>query len=230
VDITWADTERGRGPTGTVFRAGKPVINKDALTNPDYAPWRAEAAKRGYASSAAFPLLTGKDEVIGVLNVYATQPDAFAKEEIDLLMELAQDLAYGIVSLRAQAERERMEEALRESEELHRVTIENITDPVFITDDDGQFTFIGTNIRHTLGYTVEEIQAMGNVSKLVGDGPFDLEELETLGEICNIERTIADKYGRERSFLITVKRVSIKGGTILYTCHDITERIWAQSL
>jgi PAS domain S-box-containing protein len=228
VDITWADTERGRGPTGTAIRTGKPIVNKDVLTHPDYAPWRAEAARRGYASSAAFPLLTGTGEAIGALNIYATQPDAFAIEEVNLLMELAQDLAYGIVSLRVQAERERVEEALRESEELHRITIENILDPVFITDDDGQFTFVCANIPHTLGYTVEEMQAMGNVSKLVGDGLFDLEELETLGEIRNIERIIADKHGRERSFLITVKRVSIRRGTILYTCHDITERKWAE--
>ena len=34
------------------------------------------------------------------------------------------------------------EEALRESEELLSVTLSNIEDPVFITDDDGCFTFI----------------------------------------------------------------------------------------
>ncbi len=224
VNITWADTEQGRGPTGTAIRTAKPVINRDVLTNPAYAPWRAEAIKRGYASSAALPLLTSEQEVIGALNVYAAQPDAFAAEEIDLLMELAGDLAYGLVSLRVRAERVRMEEAIRESEELHRITMANILDLVFLTDDAGKFTFICTNVSHLLGYTVEEIQAIGNISDLVRESLFSLKELEAQGEIHNIERVIVDKQGRERVFLISVKRVSIKGGTVLYTCHDITER------
>jgi PAS domain S-box-containing protein len=127
--------------------------------------------------------------------------------------------------LRAElAECRQAEEAYKESEELYRITLENILDPVFITDDKGQFTFICTNACHILGYSMEELQAMGNISGLVGGSLFDPAELKTLGQIHNIERLIGDNYGRERSFLITAKEVSIKRGTILFTCHDITER------
>jgi PAS domain S-box-containing protein len=223
VNITWADTERGRGPTGTAIRMEKPVINRDVLTNPAYTPWRDEAMKRGYASSAAIPLVTG-NQMLGALNVYATQPDAFVPEEIELLREIANDLVYGIMSLRARVERKRAEEALRESEELLRITMENILDPIFITDDEGTFTFICPNVPHIFDYTVEEIQAMGNIAKLVGENLFDLELLKNKREIHNIERRIADKNGNEHDYLIVVKHVSIKGGTVLYTCHDITER------
>jgi PAS domain S-box-containing protein len=120
------------------------------------------------------------------------------------------------------------EEAYKESEELYRITLENILDPVFITDDHGEFTFICTNVCHILGYTMEEIQAMRTISGLVGEGLFNLEELNSLGQIHNIERVIVDKLGRQRSFLINVKRVSIKRGTLLYTCHQITERRQAE--
>jgi len=121
-------------------------------------------------------------------------------------------------------ERKRAEETLRESEELHRITMEHILDPVFITDDNGAFTFICANVPHILGYTMPELEARGNAAGLVGDRLFDLEELKRLGEISNIERVIVDKHGRKRDFLITVRRVSIKGGTLLYVCRDITER------
>ncbi len=116
--------------------------------------------------------------------------------------------------------------ALRESEELHRITIEHITDPVFITDSDGRFTFICPNIPHILGYSVEELHAMDNVSACVGAGRklFDLDELNRRGKISNIEAVIVNKNGVKRDYLINVKRVSIKGGTILYVCRDITER------
>ena len=120
--------------------------------------------------------------------------------------------------------------ALKESEELHRITIENILDPVFITDSEGKFTFICPNIPHILGYSVEEIRALGNISACVGEGRslFDLEDLNRRGEISNIEAVIGNKNGTKRDYLVTVKRVSIKGGTILYVCRDITERKQAE--
>ena len=49
-------------------------------------------------------------------------------------------------------------------------------------------------------------------------------ELDAVGEISNIEREIVDKAGNVHCALVTVKRVSVKGGTRLFTCRDITER------
>ena len=56
VNITWADTERGRGPVGTAIRTGKPVPIHNISNNPTFALWRAEAIQRGYGSSIALPL------------------------------------------------------------------------------------------------------------------------------------------------------------------------------
>jgi PAS domain S-box-containing protein len=126
------------------------------------------------------------------------------------------------------SERKRAEEALRYSEELLRITLENILDPIFITDDEGRFTFICGNVSFVLGYTVEEIRAMGNISALLGEGLFSLEELERRGEIRNIDCVITNKDGSSNDYFVTVKRVSIKGGTLLYVCRDITERKQAE--
>ncbi len=118
----------------------------------------------------------------------------------------------------------RAEEALRESEELHRITLSNISDAVFITADAGAFTFICPNADIIFGYSVQEIERFGNIVRLLGDRFFDPDELEISGEIPNIEREIVDKTGRAHILLVNVKRVSIKGGTTLYTCRDITKR------
>jgi PAS domain S-box-containing protein len=124
VDITWADTERGRGPTGTAIRTGKPSICQNILKDPRFIPWHVEASKRGYASSMALPLVTD-DRIIGALNIYAVEPDAFHSEEVKLLMELGEDLAYGITTLRTRAERKRAEEALRQAhDELYTLSRE----------------------------------------------------------------------------------------------------------
>jgi signal transduction histidine kinase len=110
--ITWADRERGRGPTGRAIRSGEPSIAKDILNDPSFAPWRAEALKRGFASSVALPL-TSRGETFGALNIYASKPDAFAPGEVHLLGELAGDLSFGIIALRGRVEQESAEAALR---------------------------------------------------------------------------------------------------------------------
>ena len=53
--VTWADTGRGRGPTGTAIRTRRTVQCADMLKDPAFAPVREEALKRGYASSLAIP-------------------------------------------------------------------------------------------------------------------------------------------------------------------------------
>jgi PAS domain S-box-containing protein len=115
--VTWADTERGRGPMGTCIRTGEIQVVKNIATDPRLAPWRADALQRGYASSIAIPL-GAADRPFGALTIYSSEIEAFGDEEVRLLTELANDLGYGIVSLRTQAERKRAEaeEAARERE------------------------------------------------------------------------------------------------------------------
>jgi PAS domain S-box-containing protein len=120
--------------------------------------------------------------------------------------------------------RRKAEEALRESEELHRITLSAISDTVVITDDTGNFTFICPNIDFIFGYKKKEVADMGHISKLLGNNLFDAKHLKSTGEIKNIEIDVEDKPGKKHTLLMNVKNVSIKGGTTLYTCHDITQR------
>lgn len=102
IRISWDDNEWGRGPTGTAIRTGTTVVNSDTLRNPKLNPWRQAATERNYHSSISLPLAT-KAHVIGTLNIYSSESDAFSTEEISLLEELANDLAFGIETLRTRA-------------------------------------------------------------------------------------------------------------------------------
>ena len=107
-DITWADTERGRGPTGTCIRTGETQIARDIASDPRLLPWRTDAAERGYASSIAIPLIAEK-KAFGALTIYSSEAAAFSDDEVELLTELANDLGYGIVTLRMRRAREKTE-------------------------------------------------------------------------------------------------------------------------
>ena len=109
---TWADTERGQGPTGTAIRSGKPQVVRDVMADPRYAPWREEATKRGYASVLSLPLHI-ENVVAGALTIYATEPDAFDAEETALLIQAAEDLGFGLAALRARVRAKQAEETIR---------------------------------------------------------------------------------------------------------------------
>jgi DNA-binding response OmpR family regulator len=115
-NITWADTERGRGPSGSAIRTGEAGCIQDFAVDPRAAPWRDSALQRGYRSSIALPLKDESAHIFGVLNIYSIEPNAFTPDEIRLLEELSGDLEYGIMVLRNRAERKRAKEALRQIE------------------------------------------------------------------------------------------------------------------
>ncbi len=103
--LTWADTERGSGPGARCIREGAPQVTRDILNDPRFALWRNEAVRRGYASSIALPLKS-HGAVFGFLGMYSAVSNAFDQEEVALLVEVADNLAFGITALRERAERE----------------------------------------------------------------------------------------------------------------------------
>jgi signal transduction histidine kinase len=126
LNLTWADKARGRGPVGSAIRRGEPAVCRDTLQDCNFAPWTEEARKRYFRSVLGLPLIGAAP--FGALTIYATDPDAFDDEEINLLFGLANDLANGIMALRSQAEQRRAEAALKESEgELRRLTSQLLT-------------------------------------------------------------------------------------------------------
>ena len=140
VRITWADVERGQGPTGTAIRTRQPRVCRDMATDPQLLPWRDEAARRGYASSIALPLISG-DEVLWVLTIYSSETAVFPEDEIELLADVADDLAYGMVNLRLKAAHARAEKSLQESEAKLRLFIEHAPAALAMFNSDMDYQF-----------------------------------------------------------------------------------------
>lgn len=109
LNLTWADTDRGSGPGARSIREQAIQVTRDIANDPRFVFWREDATKRGYASSIALPLKIGAG-TIGFLGVYSERKDAFDEEEIGLLTEAADDLAYGITVLRNRRERDALKE------------------------------------------------------------------------------------------------------------------------
>jgi PAS domain S-box-containing protein len=176
-DITWADTPRGKGPTGTAIRSGKPQICKNMQTDPRFSPWRDEAVKRGYSSSIVLPLKsTGR--VFGAINIYSKEPDPFSEKEVELLTELADDLAYGITSLRLSALHAKAEKALQESEEKFKLIATNTPDHILMQDINLRYTMV---INPQLGLKEKD---------MIGRTDFDILSREDALKITKIKKRI----------------------------------------
>ena len=134
-----------------------------------------------------------------------------------------QALVMGGLVLR-RSRRRRKESDLLESEKLHRLTLNNISDAVFITAPNGDFRFVCPNVHVIFGCSRAEAEQLGNIRCLLGESAVDALVSGTAGEISNHECTVLDRSGEEHHVLVNVKPVSIRGGTRLYACRDITDR------
>lgn len=114
VNMRCADDGNGSNPIAEAIRTGRAAMSRDMQSGSVAGSWRERAVEHGFSSCIALPLAV-QGEVIGVLAIYADEPDAFDEQEQHLLGELASDLAYGVASLRSHAERDRVEGLYRQS-------------------------------------------------------------------------------------------------------------------
>jgi PAS domain S-box-containing protein/putative nucleotidyltransferase with HDIG domain len=111
---SWAGESEGGCVCGRALNSGQAQTSQDLLKDPAMTLWRARFARHGISACAAFPLRNSTGG-FAVLTIYAAEADAFDTDELKLLQELANDLAFGIRSLREHTAREAMDKRWRAS-------------------------------------------------------------------------------------------------------------------
>jgi putative nucleotidyltransferase with HDIG domain len=99
-----------------------PQICHDIASEPGFKPWRDAALAHGFVSNVALPL-SDISRTFGGLSIYSSEANAFDEEEVQLLEEMANDLAYGIITLRTRTEHDQQALVLRQSLEQSIETI-----------------------------------------------------------------------------------------------------------
>ena len=152
LQVSWSNTDRGRGPTGIAIRSGEPVVAQYIEYDPKWELWRDEALKHGFLSSISVPLIE-RGTVFAALVIFSDEPNAFDDDEVKLLSELADDLSYGITTLRTAIERKKIEKERR----LLASVIEQAKEGLFLFDGDGIIQYVNPAVEIITGRPSQEM-------------------------------------------------------------------------
>ncbi len=195
-------------PLSEALKTGKVFVCDDVTVDKRCSNLRAEADKLGYRSFVMLPLVTG-GKTLGVVQICSKELDRFDQEELKLLHELKEDIAYAIVSIRTEKERKRSEEEIKM---LARFPSENPS-PILRIDRDG--TILNANEASSA--------LLQNWDCSLGDCvPTFWRDVISEVLTCLERKTIEIKLG-ERTFSFFVVPISEAGYVNLYGL-DITER------
>ncbi len=137
INMDLHDKEHGGGPSGQCFRSGGLVTFSDIEHAPFPALLRVEALKRGYRSSACFPLRV-EGRVRGVFSLYAGKAAFFDEEELRLLDELAQDIGFALEVSEGEAKRRQAEQELRWRTAFFEAQVHSAIDGILVVDNAGK--------------------------------------------------------------------------------------------
>jgi PAS domain S-box-containing protein len=227
--ITWDDSATGSDPTGIAIRTGRYVLSRNIQTDPRLTPWQALIIESGFTSTISLPLLSG-GTAFGSAQVFADQPEAFDEAEIQLLTEMSNDLAYGILGLRERARRLQAEETLRASEEKFAKAFQASPDAITINRiSDGMYIDINHGFSVLTGYSREEVIGKTDLELQIWADPADsdrtTDDLQANGEIQNLETVFRLKDGGLKTGLMSARLLQINGeACILSITRDISER------
>ena len=155
--VTWSDSESGRGPVGTAIRKHEVCVISDLKSDPRFDLWRSPALERGFAALIALPLRVAGSS-LGALAIYSEQKGSFESSEVDLLTEIANNLAYGIAAIHSQDEGKRATAALLEAESRYRQLVEQVPAISYIAEAgvQGRFLYLSPQVHTILGFRPEE--------------------------------------------------------------------------
>lgn len=183
--------EKGFGPSGIAIQTGKPYIVRNILDDPNFAPWREAALKRGYRSVIALPL---QDSIgaFGVLTIYSEEPDAFDDSEYRLLQDLANNLSFGIRAIRTASEHKKAEEGLKRLE----AAIEQSDDGIIITDAQGTIVYVNPAFERISGYSKQE--AIGQNPRILKSNKQSPEFYKTMWDTITQGKVWRSRYTNKR--------------------------------
>jgi len=156
---SWGDSDLGKGPAGTAVRSGQAQVVQNLHGANKVGNWRPLALGPLHQAVVALPLrIEGEaGPVVGVLCLVAGQALAFGTLELELLEEVARDVAFGMSSMRDRGAQLQTHAALRLSEQRHKITFDHASVGIGHVGADGRYILANRQLEKILGYGPGEL-------------------------------------------------------------------------
>ncbi|HEV8020303.1 MAG TPA: EAL domain-containing protein [Candidatus Lustribacter sp.] len=130
--VRWDDSDRAQGPTGTAIRTGSVAIVRAGDSR--LTPWMDHTRENPDRVVISFPLFDD-GRVFGSLTLASRDPQAFGPDEVAVLEQLANNIAYGMAALRNRAALHAAEERSRAHASRLEVLWRIATNPTLTGDE-----------------------------------------------------------------------------------------------
>ncbi len=226
----------GEGLVGTCLRSGE-IVRVDDVTE-DARFLRGPLVRT--LAEVCIPIKV-KHQIVGVLDLEDNVKSRFNREFAQIMEELAVNVGFVLENKKLyddlkensnRLERRVQEKVsdLQKSEVRYRAIVENVTDPIILTDLDGRLTWVNPAFCTALGYARTELEGM-NVSRLVKKGNLYkiysvLRDIAEGRETRNVQIELLTHAGEDRIFELLPLGVRENGSVtgLQATLRDITER------
>lgn len=109
-------------------------------------------------------------------------------------------------------------------ESIYQFLLEHSSETSLVTDRNGHFTFISSNVHQFFGYTQTEIEALGNIDQLLGATWRAPANQPQNGNAAGFLVTFVERQGNERQLSVSLKEIHMGSGRLLFTVRDVNER------
>ncbi len=192
----------------------------------------------GYGAAIALPLVLGGKN-LGAMALYAGDPQAFDQDEVQLLCDLAANLAHGIGARREARLRREAEQALAQERAFLQKVIDGVADPTMVIGTDHRILLMNLASRAYLpeGQAPTDLRCHQVIHRRdrpcsEAADPCPLREVQRTGKNARAVHRHTLGEGRERTYEIEASPLwnadgSLRG--IIQSARDISDRLAAEA-
>ncbi|MDO9002324.1 MAG: ATP-binding protein [Aquabacterium sp.] len=213
------------GPTSLAIAHGRTWVCNDFHADPCTVPWRELATRFGVNASAAFPIWRD-DHVIGALNLYFDQAQAFNPDVVELVEQMVSNLGFALKARAGQERLAQLRDALHERELQLSGIVQTAMDAIITVNAQGRVVLFnqaaarmfGVNAPDVIGGTIDRFiplayreahrthlalfTAEGTTSRRMGHTR-ELSGQRANGEVFPMDASIS-RTGTDEGLLMTV--------------------------
>ncbi|MGR8929613.1 MAG: response regulator [Gammaproteobacteria bacterium] len=158
--LSLLNSEVSDSPIIAACNSGLTQICRNIVTETKFTAWKKFMLHRRYTGCIVLPLKSG-DDSFGALSIFASEKNVFDAQEVQLLNELAGDLAYGIANQRAKVSLKTTENALHHSEAQYHSLFDNSMDAILLTAPGGDILSANPEAQRLFGLSEQTLKEKG---------------------------------------------------------------------